>query len=201
MLVKVIYNCCYTLNVDACMTVKKNAWITGVVYIAYSVTKILLDPCESGSVYILIDDNYFTRYTYTHAASMASSTRNLLRHNGCICPGDEVVYECTLCGGVATVWTGSLFNCTLSDDKITLRHSQFETASGACNNEEITASSVRLDTVNCSQCFVSQVRFLASNAENNKTILCNYFNGTSEIVIDSATVTLTTGNIIIILIL
>ena len=105
-----------------------------------------------------------------------------------------MTYECTVCGGGATVWTGSLFNCT--SDKITLRHSQFETASGDCNYGEITASSVRLDTVNCSQCFVSQLRFLASNAENNKTILCKYFNGTREIFVDSATVTLTTGKIL-----
>ena len=44
--------------------------------------------------------------------------------SSCACPGCELVVECTITGGGATVWQGTIFN-GCQNDKITLRHSQF----------------------------------------------------------------------------
>ena len=54
----------------------------------------------------------------------------------CVCPGSELRLECTVVGGVTTVWRGTAFDCEGDGDRITLRHSQFDEgrATGVCNN-------------------------------------------------------------------
>ena len=42
----------------------------------------------------------------------------------CICPGYEAVFECVVTSGGATTWKGTALD-RCSNDKITLRHSQF----------------------------------------------------------------------------
>ena len=112
-----------------------------------------------------------------------------------------MTYECTVCGGVATIWTGSLFNCRGKRDRITLRHTQFEncSASGGCNQETVTAHShcVDLDT----HCFTSQL-FLSNltiSYTNNETVTClNFFNKTHESVVNEASISVTRGKLIFI---
>ena len=43
-----------------------------------------------------------------------------------MCPGCELVVECTITGGGGTVWQGTIFD-SCPNDKITLRHSLFNT--------------------------------------------------------------------------
>lgn len=110
-----------------------------------------------------------------------------------VCPGYEVIYECTVCGEGATVWRGSLLECP--GDQINLRHSQFESclANGECNNGAVIARNTGFINIDCTQCYISQLRFLANDVYDNKTIFCYHFNGTSETIIGVDTVTLIRG--------
>ena len=51
-----------------------------------------------------------------------------------------MLFECTVCGVGATVWTGSLFDCI--GGEILLRHRLFESVSGKCNNGAVIARSI-----------------------------------------------------------
>ena len=103
-----------------------------------------------------------------------------------------MTYECTVCGEGATEWTGSLFDCT--SGAITLRHREFAvgTVTGRCN--ALFATSIRLFESNCSQCFVSQLSFTASESDTNITVSCfHIIDGSTQIIIDTATIMVTTG--------
>ena len=54
----------------------------------------------------------------------------------CVCPGRELRLQCSIEGGVATLWKGTAFDCLGQGNEILLRHSQFESggATGTCNN-------------------------------------------------------------------
>ena len=136
----------------------------------------------------------------TGTLQIQDSTSNaLVSLSNCICPGHEVTYQCTVCGGAATVWTGSLFQ-DCPGGNIVLRHMRFyhEDGSellGGCNNGALTAKSIEVITTNSTSCFVSQLSISAniSTFIENSTIECVHNNGTSEIVIDMVSVTFTTG--------
>ena len=104
-----------------------------------------------------------------------------------------MTYECTVCGEGATVWTGSFFDCT--GGEIILRHRLFEgtSATGECNNGAVIANSIGVIDINCSRCYSSQIHFSADNDKNNKTIMCLHVDGTTETVVDTASVIITTG--------
>ena len=63
---------------------------------------------------------------YTVVAGVCGeSTSKLTMLTSCICPGYEIVFECTVAGVGGTIWHGTaLEECT--DGRIILRHSQFE---------------------------------------------------------------------------
>ena len=137
----------------------------------------------------------------TGTLQIQDSTSNaLVLLSNCICPGHEVTYQCTVCGGGATVWTGSLFDWQCPNNIILLRHMRFyrEDSSeslGGCNNGTLTAKSIEVITTNSTSCFVSQLSISASISTfiENSTIECVHNNGTSEIVVDMVSVTFTTG--------
>ena len=54
----------------------------------------------------------------------------------CVCPGHELRLECTVVGGVTTVWRGTAFDCKGQGDEIALRHTLFDNgrAIGKCSN-------------------------------------------------------------------
>ena len=57
-----------------------------------------------------------------------------------VCPGDILIYECTVMGGHATIWKGSTFDCPCKD--LVLLHSHFYyygTRNYYCNNRTIEA--------------------------------------------------------------
>ena len=117
--------------------------------------------------------------------------------NDCICPGHDVRYECTVCGGGATVWTGSLslFDCTSGD--ITLRHSGFEggLVTGECNNGALVARSTGIITINCTLCFISELHLSANLVieSNYSTVECLHVDGITETIVDTTTVIIARG--------
>ena len=117
--------------------------------------------------------------------------------NDCICPGNEVTYECTVCGQGATVWTGSssLFNCRSGE--IILRHRAFEEeTSGECNliiNRAVVANSVGpgvTDLNNLITCYTSQLHLRNQTYSDGDNITCLHNNGVSESVVDTAMITI-----------
>ena len=107
-----------------------------------------------------------------------------LSQNGCICPGHQVTYECTIVGGGTTVWNGSAFNCT--SDQIPLRHSQFEsgTAVGVCNDGAIVAHGIRRENYT----FISQLNVTIEQNMIGRTIQCVYHDGIHITIVGSETI-------------
>lgn len=56
----------------------------------------------------------------------ALQAENLHAITDCVCPGDVVTYECTVCGGLVTVWGGSAFQC--AKQEIILSNRRFGTS-------------------------------------------------------------------------
>ena len=122
----------------------------------------------------------------------------LIQLNDCICPGEEVLFECTVCGATAaTVWTGNLFECPSAD--IILRHSEYASVAGECNNGAVIARSIGVLDINGSRCFSSQLTVTINIEMNNKTVTCLYINSTTITVVDALKINITTGIIIIIM--
>ena len=64
--------------------------------------------------------------------------------SGCICPGSNLTFECTIEGGGITVWSGNFFtDCSASpgNKEISFRHDRFDVADyyGTCNDGAVTA--------------------------------------------------------------
>ena len=86
----------------------------------------------------------------------------------CACAGDKLIYNCSVVGGTATRWKGSLLECPL--DVITLRHSQFGSnqAVETCNNGDISGYGIRV----VNNCYTSQLNVTIRENFNNKTVQC-----------------------------
>ena len=98
----------------------------------------------------------------------------------CACPEDQLVYECSVTGGFATVWRGSAFDCGLASNEIILRHSRLNPVAECSNaNGHLVAQIV--EAIN--DTFTSQLNVTVSEDMNNKTIECaiQYENGTVSV--------------------
>ena len=66
----------------------------------------------------------------------------------CTCPGYTVTYECTVMGGIGTVWRGSAINCENSANEVFLLHNRFGLSdrdyTKTCNNGTISGRGVRV---------------------------------------------------------
>ena len=106
--------------------------------------------------------------SYTSLIS-ANNSLNCDYHGNCLCPDDVLAFVCSVSIGVATVWTGSFFNCPNFGNQIVLRHSRFESGvSGACNDGEVIAYSI--EATNDS--YTSQVNVTVSPEMQNGTVEC-----------------------------
>lgn len=92
----------------------------------------------------------------------------------CVCPGDVVTYECTVCGGRVTVWGGSAFQC--ANQEILLSNRNFGTsgASGVCNDGAIVGRGISAEN----DCYTSQLNITFTDGLQNSTIVCSVDNGT-----------------------
>ena len=102
------------------------------------------------------------------------SANNLLHCNcyqisDCICPEDVVVFVCSVSGGVATIWRGSIFNCPSNGNQIVLRHRNFENGvSGKCNDGEIIAYSSEITN----NSYSSRLNVSVTPEMHNGTVEC-----------------------------
>ena len=97
---------------------------------------------------------------------------------GCVCPGDTLTYECTVTGGVATIWTGTAFECSFFNE-IVLRHSRFPSVSVVsvfCNNGATVARSLSVEGNN----YTSQLNVTVTLEKVGKTVECLRNNGTHD---------------------
>ena len=77
----------------------------------------------------------FAVFLFTKASGLISTTANSN------CPSDILTFECTVEGGVATVWKGTVFNLC-EDQEISLLQSSFNDINGVrklihCSNVTI----------------------------------------------------------------
>lgn len=108
--------------------------------------------------------------------------------NDCTCPGYYSLYECTVTGGIATVWKGTAFICPSIDNEIVLLHSN-ESAE-TCNNGAITGRVINAENGS----YTSQLMVRVGPEMNGSTIACAYDNGNRGTpVIDSTLLTVTKG--------
>ena len=108
------------------------------------------------------------------------------------CPGDTLIYECTVTGGPggATVWTGTAFNCTMNE--ISLVHSRFSTSTGAFgqyNNGAIVGHSIGVEGNN----YTSQLSITVIPNTAGKDISCIHDSISSTTAQFSTVIPSTTG--------
>ena len=123
--------------------------------------------------------------------------------NDCVCPGDVVIYECTVSGdyGGITVWMGDFFRCSNGNQEMALVHSQFTDGPGGetfntriCDNGDVRIVGRIIRVENGS--FTSQLNVTLtpdSDILAGRRIECAYDNGTSVYPIGSATLNYTAG--------
>ena len=111
--------------------------------------------------------------------------------NNCTCEGYNQVYECRVTGGGATVWRGSAFDCSASNNEIVLLHSSSSSVRNSCSNGAIVGRVARADN----NTYVSHITVSVNAEMVGKNISC--FHDSSGInLIGSSLLTLTTGNTI-----
>lgn len=105
--------------------------------------------------------------------------------SSCECPDYSITYECTVVGGVSTVWQGSAVDCT---NEIVLLHSRFMSGGDVreCNDGAIIGRSTAVEN---NDWFTSQLTVRISSTSVGKTILCSCDDGTSEHVVKSFMIT------------
>ena len=105
----------------------------------------------------------------------------LLDNAGCFCPGEFLIYKCTVMGdlGGATVWTGSAFSCI--GHEINLLHIQYESIEGAYGDcDDIVGRNVNTTDGNISTgYYISQLTAPISSDTAGKNIDCAYDDGTN----------------------
>ena len=90
----------------------------------------------------------------------------------CIPLGNTVSYECTVDGGVLTLWTGSAFTCPTAS--ITLLHSLFTQLEGVSDKcGDLTAMSVGVNGTE----YTSRLTLTATAELNGNTINCTNGSG------------------------
>ena len=130
---------------------------------------------------------------YTEQAIETSTAQgmSLLTAGTCICPGRQLVYECTVVGPSIqyTVWSGSALDCISG---ISLRHGLFiDTgyANGTCNNGAVFA---RI-TSNTGGRYTSQLIINASLNFNGESIQCHFDDGLRETLVNTSTIRIISG--------
>ena len=108
----------------------------------------------------------------------------------CICPGDILTYECTIEGdsGV-TLWTGTLFDCPQTENRLVFVHRRFVNTTRTCNNEAIVGRAVRVEGSN----YTSQVNITVDPSMNGESVTCLSNVDFSNMLIGNSTIMLTTG--------
>ena len=109
----------------------------------------------------------------------------------CTCPGYNSLYECTVTGGIATVWKGTAVNCQSADNEIILLHNTNFTSLRAetCNSGAITGQAIRVENGT----YTSQLTVTVSAEMNGSTIVCAHDTGVDTPEIGSTLLIITKG--------
>jgi hypothetical protein len=112
----------------------------------------------------------------------------MLSKNDCGSQRNSITFECSIQGGLATVFQGSALNCDATTDEISLLHSRFNTTSGTngtCNDGVIVARSVSID----GDCYTStlNVTFISPDM-TGRTIKCIKDDGVTNTLIGTVSV-------------
>ena len=92
------------------------------------------------------------------------------------------------------MWEGTAFNCSNTQDEIRLRHTKFldeHGAYGACNDGAIEGKSLGVEGGR----YTSQLVVMVSSKLVGKSIMCVSDDGQYETQVDSATITITEGQL------
>ena len=108
--------------------------------------------------------------------------------NECTCPGYTSIYECTVFGGAATVWKGTVFDCPSTNNEVILFHG-INFTSQTCNNKVITGRVIMVEN----GAYTSQLTVRVSTEMNGSIIECAHDTGITTPVIGSLLLTITTG--------
>ena len=114
-------------------------------------------------------------YIVVQCHKMNTALGQLVVLSDCVCPGHELRLECTVVGGGATIWKGSIFDCTGNCYSIILRHSQFENGtSGVCNNGRIIGRSINTTSDSDGIKFISQliIQLDVNDTLEGRTVEC-----------------------------
>ena len=98
--------------------------------------------------------------------------------SGPVCLGDVLIFECTVTRGGSTVWNGTAFDCSNSNDEIALLHNRFSNSSYyiiICNNGDVTGQGLYVEH---DQYYTSQLNVTINPALIGKNIICAHDNGT-----------------------
>ena len=132
-----------------------------------------------------------TLLTGSAEAAISNNYYQFTAVNDCTCLGYNSVYECTVTGGIATVWKGTAFDCQSADNEVVLLHNTSSTLLTAetCNNGAITGRVIKVENRN----YTSQLMVRVSAEMNGSTIVCAHDTGMDTPVINSTVVTVTKG--------
>ena len=115
----------------------------------------------------------------------------LLTNSSCICPGQQIVFECVTVGPAIqfTVWGGSALDCV---NGISLRHGLFRNsgyANATCNNGAILARIVSIENNR----YTSQLIVNTSLILNGKSVTCSLDDGSTETPVGTRVINILTG--------
>ena len=108
---------------------------------------------------------------------------------------NTLTFECTVMAGLGTVWRGTAFSCTNSNDEIILLHSRFVNGtSGTCNNGRIIANGQHI-TVGNDTYYTSQLSVTVTAGIIGESIECVHddYEYTNTTVVGSITIHPITG--------
>ena len=117
---------------------------------------------------------------------------SVITPESCICPGDEVIFECTIEGDTGTYWQGTALEECLHG-RILIRHSQFQGGGHTDRNGCGASGTVIVHTISVvnSTLFTTQLTIFANQQLNGRTVECVSDRGR---VIGQSQIWLKTGN-------
>ena len=96
-------------------------------------------------------------------------------------------------GSGATVWTGTAFNCSETEDKLTLLHirDRFSSIIRGCNDDAISGHGIRIDG---NRYYTSQLNIIVDSYMDGKSVECFYDrNIVGETLVGNSTIMITSG--------
>ena len=121
--------------------------------------------------------------------NFASEVNIFLETSDCTCEGYNVTYQCTVVGQGATIWGGSAFRCSSTNNEITLFNTDRMGESRKCNDGKISGFSLTAEN----NSYTSQLNVLVSSEMIGRTIGCFHDRGGSTAEIGSSNLMITAG--------